>query len=67
MLGALAVTHIQALLPLALSFAAGSMILVAVHELIPECQTERDTRPYSATAGIILGFAFMMLLDVALG
>ena len=66
-LGALAVTHIQALLPLALSFAAGSMILVAVHELIPECQTERDTRPYSATAGIILGFAFMMLLDVALG
>ena len=43
------------------------MILVAVHELIPECQRNQEREPYSATMGIILGFAVMMLLDVMLG
>jgi len=43
------------------------MILVAVHELIPECQSEQKTQPYFATMGIIAGFAVMMLLDVMLG
>lgn len=66
-LGALLVVHIEAILPLALSFAAGAMILVAVHELIPECQKNREVQPYFATMGIILGFAVMMLLDVMLG
>ena len=42
-------------------------ILVAVHELIPECQRNQEKAPYSATMGIILGFAVMMLLDVMLG
>ena len=51
----------------ALSFAAGAMILVAVHELIPECQENQTAHPYSATMGIILGFAVMMLMDVMLG
>ena len=37
-LGALLVVYVEAILPYALSFAAGAMILVAVHELIPECQ-----------------------------
>lgn len=66
-IGALAVVSVGRLLPLALSFAAGAMILVAVHELIPECQRDRDTEPYFATMGIVAGFAVMMLLDVALG
>lgn len=66
-LGALAVTHMEAVLPFALSFAAGAMILVAVHELIPECQENRSASGYFATMGIILGFAVMMLLDVMLG
>ena len=66
-LGALLVVHVEAILPYALSFAAGAMILVAVHELIPECQKHQQTQPYLATAGIILGFAVMMLLDVMLG
>ena len=65
--GALAVTHIEAILPFALSFAAGTMIMVAVHELIPECQRNREAHPYSATMGIVTGFAGMMLLDVMLG
>lgn len=66
-LGALLVTKMQILLPYALAFAAGAMILVAVHELIPECQANKEANPYLATTGIILGFATMMLLDVMLG
>ena len=65
--GALLVVYVEAILPYALSFAAGAMILVAVHELIPECQRNQKDHPYFATMGIILGFAVMMLLDVMLG
>ena len=66
-IGAALVVYIEKLLPYALSFAAGAMILVAVHELIPECQKNQAIRPYFSTAGIISGFAIMMLLDVMLG
>lgn len=66
-IGALLVVHVQTVLPYALAFAAGTMILVAVHELIPECQNGRQEQPYLATMGIILGFTAMMVLDVALG
>ena len=66
-LGALLVVCVEAVLPFALSFAAGAMILVAVHELIPECQRNTEELPYFATMGIILGFTVMMMLDVMLG
>lgn len=66
-IGALLVVSVEAVLPYALSFAAGAMILVAVHELIPECQKNQQDQPYFATMGIVLGFAAMMLLDVMLG
>lgn len=66
-LGAILVVHVEKILPFALSFAAGSMILVAVHELIPECQRNRQEQPYLSTMGIISGFAVMMLLDVMFG
>ncbi|MBE6925992.1 MAG: ZIP family metal transporter [Ruminococcaceae bacterium] len=66
-LGALLVVYVETILPYALSFAAGAMILVAVHELIPECQRNQKAQPYLATMGIVLGFAVMMLLDVMLG
>ena len=66
-IGALLVVYIQVILPYALAFAAGAMILVAVHELIPECQQNQSENPYLATMGIVGGFAIMMLLDVMLG
>ena len=66
-IGALTVVYIESILPFALSFAAGAMILVSVHELIPECQEAREKNPYLSTMGIISGFAVMMLLDVMLG
>jgi Predicted divalent heavy-metal cations transporter len=63
-LGALLTAKMAYLAPYALSFSAGAMILVAVHELIPECQATRES--YTATFGIIFGFALMMVFDIAL-
>ena len=62
-LGVLAVIWIQPLLPYALAFAAGAMIFVVVEEVIPESQRSGNTD--LATAGIIIGFLGMMILDVA--
>ncbi len=56
---------ISQLLPFILAFAAGAMIYVVVEELIPEAQREPHTN--TGTIGAALGFALMMLLDVALG
>lgn len=64
-IGAYLVLMITPLLPYALSFAAGAMIFVVVEELIPESQTGNETD--LSTIGAMLGFATMMLLDVALG
>lgn len=64
-LGAMAVIIMKPILPYALSFAAGAMIYVVIEELIPEAQLDRKTD--IATIGAMLGFAVMMLLDVALG
>jgi len=64
-IGAFLVLTITPLLPYALSFAAGAMIFVVVEELIPESQTGNETD--LSTVGAMLGFATMMLLDVALG
>ena len=65
--GAAAAVYMRRLLPFALSFAAGTMILVAVHELIPECQQDKKAHPYRATMGVMGGFLLMTLLDLALG
>jgi ZIP family zinc transporter len=64
-LGAASVLLIRPILPYALSFAAGAMIYVVIEELIPEAQRGQDT--HMSTWGAMLGFALMMLLDVALG
>jgi ZIP family zinc transporter len=41
------------------------MIFVVVEELIPECQ--RGGNAELATAGAMIGFAVMMVLDVVFG
>ncbi|RMF81988.1 MAG: ZIP family metal transporter [Chloroflexi bacterium] len=63
--GAAAVIIARPILPYALSFAAGAMIFVVVEEVIPESQSNQNAD--SATSGVLLGFAIMMILDVALG
>ena len=64
-LGAAAVLVMRPLLPFALAFAAGAMIFVVAEELIPESQKRGDTD--LPTVGVMVGFAIMMILDVALG
>lgn len=64
-LGAAAVLLMRPLLPYALAFAAGAMIFVVVEEVVPEAQC--NGHGDLATMGAMLGFAVMMVLDVALG
>lgn len=67
-IGAAAVIAMRPLLPYALAFAAGAMIYVVVEELIPEAQHgEGFIKSDIATIGCMIGFAVMMILDVALG
>lgn len=51
--------------PVALGLAAGAMIFVVSHEVIPE--THRNGHQTPATLGLMLGFGVMMFLDTALG
>ncbi|MEG5265896.1 ZIP family metal transporter [Pseudomonas sp. JDS28PS106] len=51
--------------PLSLGLAAGAMLFVVSHEVIPE--THRNGHQTSATLGVMGGFAVMMFLDTALG
>lgn|SRR5690554_2981380 len=51
--------------PLSMGLAAGAMIFVVCHEVIPE--THRNNHQAVATTGLMLGFAMMMFLDTALG
>lgn len=53
------------LYPAGLGFAAGAMIWVVSHEIIPE--THRKGHEQAATLGLIGGFVVMLLLDTALG
>ena len=53
------------ILPYLLSFAAGAMIYVVVEELIPESHAGEHSN--IGTIGVALGFAIMMVLDIALG
>ena len=64
-LGAALVMVMRPILPYALAFAAGAMIFVVAEEVIPE--SRREGNEHIATLGLMLGFAVMMMLDVALG
>ena len=51
--------------PVGLGLAAGAMIFVVSHEVIPE--THRNGHQTTATLGLMAGFAVMMFLDTAMG
>ncbi|WP_041795277.1 ZIP family metal transporter [Pararhodospirillum photometricum] len=51
--------------PIGLGLAAGAMIFVVSHEVIPE--THRNGHQTPATLGLMAGFALMMVLDTVLG
>lgn len=51
--------------PVGLGLAAGAMLFVVSHEVIP--QTHRNGHETPATLGLMLGFALMMVLDTTLG
>ncbi|WP_417659739.1 ZIP family metal transporter [Pseudidiomarina sp.] len=53
------------LLPWGLVFAAGAMLFVISHEIIPE--THRHGHHSRATAGLMVGLVVMLFLDVWLG
>lgn len=55
----------SALLPWGLAFAAGAMLFVISHEIIPE--SHRQGHEHVATTGLLIGFVLMLLLDTALG
>lgn len=63
-LGAAVVTVVPLLLPVGLGFAAGAMLYVVSHEIIPE--SHRQGHEHSATSGLMIGFVLMTLLDTAL-
>ena len=65
LLGVLAVSLCLHLLPWGLAFAAGAMIYVIVHEIIPEIHSRAFAN--EATAGLTSGLVVMMFLDVTLG
>lgn len=51
--------------PIGLGLAAGAMLFVVSHEVIPE--THRNGHQTTATIGLMTGFALMMVLDTTLG
>ena len=65
LIGVGAVTLAAPLLPWGLCFAAGAMIYVISHEIIPE--THRHGHQDAATTGLVIGLVLMMFLDVSLG
>jgi len=64
-LGASIIGVSAVLLPWGLAFAAGAMLYVISHEIIPE--SHRAGHEAFATGGLMIGFVLMMLLDTALG
>ena len=65
LLGVSIVTIFQHFLPVALGFAAGAMLFVISHEIIPESHSRGNEN--TATVGFIIGLTVMMSLDILLG
>lgn len=66
LLGAGLVQISRPFLPLSMAFAAGAMIYVISHEIIPETHSEHSHSKL-ATIALMIGFVIMMFLDNSLG
>lgn len=64
LIGFYAVITIETILPWTLAFAGGMMLYVISHEMIPE--SHKNGYEKHATAGIMIGFVVMMLMDILL-
>lgn len=62
--GALLIDLAASLLPWGLALAAGAMLFVICHEVVPESQ--RNGHRTSASCALVLGFILMMVLDTSL-
>lgn len=62
LIGAGVITLSEPLLPWGLAFAAGAMLYVISHEIIPE--THRNGHQNKATLGLSIGLVIMLFLDV---
>lgn len=58
-------SYLTAAQPWFLAFAAGAMIFVVAEDIIPDAKLTEN--PHLGTWGVMIGFAVMMILDVALG
>jgi ZIP family zinc transporter len=63
--GAVAAAFVGPVVPYAMGFAAGGMLFVISHEIVPE--THARGHEHVATAGMMVGVAVMLYLDVMLG
>tara|TARA_B100001939_G_scaffold344557_1_gene359208 strand:+ start:1375 stop:2157 length:783 start_codon:yes stop_codon:yes gene_type:complete len=63
LIGATAVGFSAAMLPWGLSASGGAMLYIISSEMIPE--TQKNGFEHQATAGLMIGFAMMMILDNA--
>lgn len=63
-LGAFAVSVAAPILPYAMGFAAGGMLFVIFHEIVP--QTHSRGNAHVATMGLMVGLIVMLYLDVTL-
>ena len=64
-LAAMLAVIVTPLMPLLLSYAAGTMIYVVIQELMPEAHLGEGDK--TATLSFVAGFLVMMILDVSLG
>ena len=65
LIGYFAVSLASAVLPFALAFAGGTMLYVISDEMIPETHAHGSER--GATYALLVGFCFMLVMDVLLG
>ena len=65
LIGYLAVTISQIILPFALAFAGGTMLYVISDEMIPETHAHGNQR--GSTYALLIGFCIMLIFDVLLG